>query len=131
MILDTSYLIALRKGDDDAVAIAREIEAANLPARVPTMVVWELYFGIGAGSDVIDDQRDYETLLASKPTVDLTDSIARRAGILMGTHGRSDTKADLDPGDSIVAATGLALDEPVVGRDGDFGDVEGLRVEAF
>lgn len=131
MILDTSYLIALRQGDEDAVAIAREIEATNLPARVPTIVVWELYFGIRAGSDVIDNQRDYEELLANKPTVDLTDSIARRAGILMGTHRQSDTKGDLDPGDSIVAATGLALNEPVVGRDGDFGDVEGLQVEAF
>jgi len=34
-------------------------------------------------------------------------------------------------GDSIVAATGLALNEPVVGRDGDFEDVEEPEVEAF
>lgn len=131
MILDTSYLVALRADDEDALAVAREIETGNLPSRVPTIVVWELFFGIGGGSDVVENRRDYETLLANKPTVDLTDSIARRAGVLMGQHRQHDAKADLDPGDSIVAATGLALNEPVVGRDDDFGDVEGLRVEAF
>lgn len=131
MILDTSFLIALRGNDEEARELAAEIEAANLPARVPTIVVWELYFGIGGGADVIENQRDYEELLANKPVVELDANIARRAGFLMGSHRQSSTKRDLDPGDSIVAATGLATNEPVVGRDSDFDDVEGLRVETF
>jgi predicted nucleic acid-binding protein len=131
VILDTSFLVALREGERGATELARDIESANLPGRVPTIVVWELYFGIGGGADIIENQREYEKLLANKPTVALDASIARRAGFLMGEHRRSDSKADLDPGDSIVAATGLALNEPVVGRDGDFEDVEGPEVEAF
>lgn len=131
MILDTSFLIALREENEAAIEVAGEIEAANLPARVPTIVIWELYFGVGGGADVVENQRDYEVLLANKPTVDLDAGIARRAGFLMGEHEQSDAKPDLDPGDSIVAATGLALNEPVVGLDRDFGDVEGLEVEAF
>jgi predicted nucleic acid-binding protein len=131
VILDTSFLIALRERDEEALNLAGEMEAANLPTRIPTIVIWELYFGIGAGADRIENQRDYEALLANKPIVSLDASIARRAGFLMGAHRQSDSKKSLDPGDSIVAATGLVLNEPVVGRDGDFDDVEGLQIETY
>lgn len=131
MILDTSFLIALRERHEGALELATEMETANLPTRIPTIVIWELYFGIGDGADLIENQRDYEALLANKPTVPLDASIARRAGFLIGAHRQSDTKTSLDPGDSIVAATGLAMNEPVVGRDGDFDAVEGLQIETF
>lgn len=75
MILDASFLVALRQDDEDARELASEVEAANLPARVPTIVIWELYFGIGGGADVIENQSDYETLLANKPVVELDATI--------------------------------------------------------
>jgi len=131
VILDTSFLIALRERDEEALELAREMETANLPTRIPTIVIWEMYVGIGGGADLIENQRDYEALVANKPTVALDASIARRAGFLMGAHRQSETKKSLDAGDSIVAATGLVTNEPVVGRDGDFDDVEGLQIETY
>jgi predicted nucleic acid-binding protein len=75
----------------------------------------------------IGDQQAYRRLLASKPTVDLTRSIATRAGVLEGEHRRNDSKPNLGPVDAIVASTALEKNEPVVSDDRDFDSVDGLR----
>ncbi|UIP00279.1 PIN domain-containing protein [Halobaculum sp. CBA1158] len=131
MILDTCFLADLRDNDEVAAEKAAELEATGLPLRVPSIVVWELYFGVGAGSETVTNQREYERLIANKPVVSLGGQLARRAGVLMGTHRVSDTKPTLDPGDSIVAATGLKYNEPVVTTDRDFDSVDGLRIESY
>lgn len=131
MILDTSVLIALRDDTESAKATAAELDATGLPLRLPSIVIWELYFGVGAGSETIANQRAYEKLIANKPVIPLDENLARRSGILMGTHRASTTKPTLDPGDSIVAATGLTYNEPVVTNDSDFESVDGLRIESY
>jgi tRNA(fMet)-specific endonuclease VapC len=131
MILDTNYLIALREDDEDAEAKSAELESTGLPLRLPSIVIWELYFGVGVGTDTVANQRAYEKLTANKPVAPLDGNLARRAGILMGTHRTSNTKPNLDPGDSIVAATGLKYNEPVVTADNDFESVDGLCVESY
>ena len=131
MILDTNFLVDLRDDDEDARTKSAELDAEGLPLRLPSIVVWELYFGVGAGADTVNNRRAYERLIANKPVVALDGTLARRAGVLMGTHRASDTKPNLDPGDSIVAATGLKYDEAVVTNDGDFEHVDGLRVESY
>lgn len=73
----------------------------------------------------------YGKLIANKPVALLDGTLAQRAGILMETHRISNTKPSLDPGDSIVAATGLKYNEPVVTDDSDFETVDGLRVEPY
>ena len=131
MILDTNYLIALREDDANAKTTSEELESTGLPLRLPSIVIWELYFGVGAGTDTIGNQRSYEKLIANKPIAPLDGNLARRAGVLMGVHRASDTKPNLDPGDSIVAATGLKYNEPIVTDDSDFEVVDGLRVESY
>ena len=131
MILDRNYLADLRDNDEAAEAKSAELEATGLPLRIPSIVVWELYFGVGAGAETVKNQREYGKLIANKPVVSFGGNLARRAGVLMGAHRTSDTKPNLDPGDSIVAAIGLKYDEPVVTNDGDFDAVEGLRIESY
>lgn len=131
MILDTEFLISLRAEESSALELAAELEADSVPARIPTVVVQELYVGVGAGDDATENVRAYEALVANTPVVDLDENIARRAGVLEGHHLTSDTKPTLGPGDAIVAATSLVLNEPVVTNDNDFEHVEGLAVERY
>ncbi|MFB6160615.1 MAG: PIN domain-containing protein [Haloferacaceae archaeon] len=134
MILDTQYLGALADGRESARAKARDLTARQVPTRVPTAVIWEAYTGIGnaANGELAGRLRSgYEQLVASRGTVDLTPAVARRAGELNGEHTTSDRLAELDGADSIVAAHGLLLDEPVVSNDGDFQGVDGLEVVTF
>jgi tRNA(fMet)-specific endonuclease VapC len=129
MILDTEFLIELDNRNRNAIEKAAELESADVPLRVPTIVVQELYVGAGAGSESFENARKYEALVANKPVVEIDGKIARQAGALEGQHVVSDEKPELGPGDAIVAATGLQYNEPVVTNDGDFTRVDGLAVE--
>jgi len=129
MILDTEFLIELDNQNPDAIQKASELESADVPLRVPTMVIQELYVGVGAGSKSFENARKYEALMANKPVVEIDGKIARQAGALEGLHIASDSKPELGPRDAVVAATGLQYNEPVVTNDRDLTHVDGLAVD--
>lgn len=134
MILDTQYLGALADGDEAAREKAEELDEPAVATRVPTAVVWELYTGIGnAPLEENGEQLRtlYQRLLASRSTLDLSPEVARKAGELNGEHMQSDSLKELDGADSVIAAHGLLLDEPVLSNDSDFQDVEGLDVVTY
>lgn len=118
MILDTNFLIALDAENPDAIATARELEAAGHPRRVPTVVTAELWTAIGKGSQGEANRRKFERLLNGLPEVELTTDIAKRAGEI---EGRAQAADENDSGvgivDAVIAATALEYDEPVVTRD--------------
>jgi hypothetical protein len=128
VILDTSFLRELKENDPDALTHAQAVESAGVPVRIPTVVSFEWFFGVQYVDDPVTDQRRFQRLAATKTFQALTDPIARKAGTLNAVHEQSDTKPNLGPIDSIVAATGLQLNEPVVTVDGDFETVDGLSV---
>ncbi len=129
MILDTNFLIALREGRESAKTEAVDLESQSLPLRVPTVVLQELYVGVGAGSQSNQNARAYEALVSNKPIVPLDENISRQAGVIEGQHVASDTKPTLGFADSVVAATGLVCNEAVVTDDtSDFETVEGLNI---
>ncbi|QPV63105.1 PIN domain-containing protein [Halosimplex litoreum] len=130
MILDTDFLIELDAGSDRALAHARELEDGGVPLRIPTIVTFEWFISVGKGSAAEANRRAFRRLVSGKPTVELTDSIGRRAGELEGVHQGSDSKVRLGHGDAIVAATAMELDEPVVTTDADFEEIDGLDVSA-
>ncbi|MDH5020285.1 PIN domain-containing protein [Halobacterium rubrum] len=131
MILDTSFCISLRAGDQNALEAAAALEADQVPARIPTVVVQELYLSVGYGDNSHQNSRDYERLLANKPVVPLDENIARRAGVLQGEHRAADDKPNLGSHDAAIAATGLTYNEAVLTADEDFHSVERLTVETF
>lgn len=129
MILDTGFFIALDEGKASAIEKKDELVGSGLPQRIPSIVIQELYVSVGAGTQSFQNVEKYERLMRNYPVVPLDENIAKRAGALEGIHLVSDSKSNLGPGDAIVAATALQFNEPVVGEDADFGDVEGLEVE--
>lgn len=131
MILDTEFLISLQAESPAALELAAEFESEGVPTRLPTIVLEELYVGVGAGKNANGNVRRYEALIAHKPTIPLDENISRRAGVLEGQHLTSDAKPTLGPGDAIIAATGLVYNEPIVTNDGDFESVDGLQVELY
>lgn len=133
MILDSNYLGALVDNKASALELAKEFQQRDVPTRVPTAVVWETYSGVAAGPETaVDELRGlYEQLLESRSTTELTDGVARRAGALNGRHMISDELSELDGVDSIVAAHGLMIDEPVVSNDRAFRDVDRLDLVLY
>lgn len=133
MILDTEFLGSLVEQQPGALRKASELDAADVPVRVPSMVVWETYYGV---ANAPAEKREtlssgYEKLFQSFPVVEMDSTLARQAGRLRGRHARSETLSTLDGADSAVAATAQSYEEPVVTNDQDFEDVDRLDVETY
>ncbi len=83
MLLNTQYLGALVDGDETVRSEAEELDAEGVPTRIPTVVLWDAYTGIGnVASDAVGEQfrRLYERLQRSRLTVDLTRQSPGRRG---------------------------------------------------
>jgi predicted nucleic acid-binding protein len=132
MILDTNFLIAIGQQDGGAIEKAKALEEARVPLRVPTMTVYELYLSVGKGAYSDENKRQIEAVLGNRPLLEVTEAVAKQAGIVEGELQASDSKSAIGPVDAIVAAMGLEYNEPVVTDDvEDFGQVEELTVESF
>lgn len=118
MILDTNFLIDLDANRPEAVEKAREIEDEGVPRRVPQVVVFELWTAVGKGTRTAHNRQKFERVLTGLPRVELSESIAKRAGELEGmaqAHDQNDSGVGV--ADAIIATTALEYDEPVVTDD--------------
>lgn len=130
MILDTTFLLDLRYGDGDAVRLARDLDASPKRQRVSAVTVFELFTGVVQSNDSDAEAEAVLDVVETKEIVPIDWIVARKAGKL---HGGLANDGDMvDVRDCLVAATALAVEEPVVTRNVDhFERVEGLEVRAY
>lgn len=130
MIQDTSFIIDLLRGDEDAEALLDIIEKEALPQKVSAITVLELYEGVARAGTPERKRKEIIDVLESKHVVTADHEVMRRAGKLSGqliTEGRQ-----IEREDCIIAATGLLRDEAVVTRNTDhFERVDGLDVRSY
>ncbi|MFC3958052.1 PIN domain-containing protein [Halovivax cerinus] len=112
MILDTSFLIDLFDGCQDAFEKGLEFSESGTIQRVPSPVVMELSYGAGFGDE--SERRNLQNALRMYPVVEQNEQIARRAGQLLAT---ADIEAGGESGlgkvDPMVAAVADQYEEPV------------------
>jgi predicted nucleic acid-binding protein len=134
MIVDTSFVLDVIDGVDAAVEKERELESESVPLVIPSMTVLELYIGVGKVTSTREERQKVEAVLDSYPLVDMTPSISRRAGRLLGERmadagdGRG---PGIGKGDAAIAATALERDEPVLAGDSHFDSIPGVSVETY
>jgi predicted nucleic acid-binding protein len=134
MIVDTSFILDIVDGVEAAVEKERELEAAGVPLVIPSMTVLELYIGVAKVADTREERQRVEAVLDSYPLVDMTPSISRRAGRLLGKQIAVADAGDgpgIGKGDAAIAATALERDEPVLAGDSHFGNVPGVDHERY
>ncbi|HLF17166.1 MAG TPA: type II toxin-antitoxin system VapC family toxin [Candidatus Thermoplasmatota archaeon] len=119
-VLDTSYLIALERGDKAAVALQRRLEGGAI--RVPA-IAWIEFLSVKVGTA---RQRAAAQLARGASLVPLDGAIVERAVDLQAALLESGRR--LGWNDLQVAATALQLGEPLVALDGAFSEVPGLVV---
>lgn len=123
MLLDSSFLIDLMRGDDAALEKRRELEDRGEAPKLPPGVLFELYSGASGAEERID-------VLADRlPRVELSTGVEKEAGAI-----RRDLLRDGRPiseVDYFVAAAARIEDEPVLTEDDHLGDLDGVRVERY
>ncbi|WP_435093162.1 type II toxin-antitoxin system VapC family toxin [Halorubrum sp. N11] len=130
MILDSSFLIDLMNGDDGAVEAATEIERSNVSQKIPTQVVYELYVGVGYSENAFRELESIRSVLQSRPVIDFTEDIAKRAGRIDGQLRREGSR--IGQGDIKIAATAIRHGEPVItGNPNDFSRIPDVEVREY
>lgn len=130
MILDTSFLIDVMKGDQRALAKVDEIEADETEQVVPAMTLQELYIGVGASVMPEHERRKIEKVVETRPILATSEEIARKAGRIDGRLRKDGRRINV--GDATIGATGIVREEPVLTGDPDhFGRIPGLDVVTY
>ncbi|MHB8632558.1 MAG: type II toxin-antitoxin system VapC family toxin [Thermoplasmatota archaeon] len=119
-VLDTSFLIALERGDDRARHCLQKIEGS--PMRVPA-IAWIEFLGVKKG---VARQRATARLSAGATLAPLDAQVAERAIDLQAALLEAGKR--LGWNDVQIAATALQLGEPLATFDDAFAGVPGLTV---
>lgn len=115
MILDTSFLIDLMNGEEDAVEKARELEANLIQQRISSMTLFELFYGVARATDSEAERTTVENVLSSKPIHPADTAVMKKAGRLSGELYNEGTA--VGDGDVIIGATAAVTEEPVLTRN--------------
>ncbi|WP_101297642.1 type II toxin-antitoxin system VapC family toxin [Halegenticoccus soli] len=130
MIQDTSFIIDLLRGNEDAEMLLNTIEKESRPQKVSSVTVLELYEGVARSGTPSEKQERILGVLESKFVVAADNAVMRKAGKLSGeliTRGEQ-----IEREDCIIAATALLNDEAVVTRNTKhFERIENLEVRSY
>lgn len=129
MLLDTAFLIDLMRGDGGAVDRARQLEADLVQQRLSAMTLFELFYGVARSDQPEAERQTVESVISTKPIYPADDAVMRKAGRLAGDLA-SDGRAVGD-GDAVIAATAIAVDEPVLTRNVTEFERLGAEVERY
>jgi len=130
MIQDTSFIIDLLRGDENAERLLDIVEKEARPQKVSSVTVLELYEGV-ARSQTPDTKRErILDILETKHVVSADHTVMRKAGKISGELISDGQRIDRE--DCIIAATALLNDEPVITRNTNhFERIANLEVRSY
>jgi predicted nucleic acid-binding protein len=101
---------------------------------IPSMMVLELYIGVRKVASTREERQTVEAVHDSYPLVNMTPSISRRAGQLLGERMAETDNSEgprIGKRDAAIAATALEFDEPVLAGDSHFANILGVTHENY
>ena len=128
MILDTSVMIDILRGNKDTINKINEMENKNIPLLTSSITVFEIFQGIGF---VNENNRDkIYNLFESINILSFDDNSAREAGIIQSDLKRQGKT--IDPEDAMIAGIAKINTEIVLTRNKKhFERIPGLKIESY
>jgi len=127
--LDTDFLVALLKGDRDAIDRIAQLEAEEKPLKSTAITAYELLKGALLSSRPEENLTSVSDLLSVIQVLTLTNDSClqaaktyedlRRKGLLIGEF------------DILIAAIAISNNEALMSRDSHFRLIEGLNLQAW
>ena len=128
MILDTSVLIDLLRGNREVVEKIRSLENRHVTLSLTTVSVFELW----QGTDEVNEKKRERLhfLLESIASFSLDTNAAKEAGKIHAALRKEGRIIDLE--DSMIAGIAKVKQEPLLTRNTDhFGRINGLIIETY
>ena len=130
MIQDTSFIIDLLRGDENAKRLLDIVEKEARPQKVSSVTVLELYEGVARSQTPETKRERIFEILETKHVVSADHTVMRKAGKLSGELINDGERIERE--DCVIAATALLNDEPVITRNTKhFGRIDSLEVRSY
>jgi len=130
VILDTTFLLDLMRGDPGARALLEQAESGSEPLRIPAPALAKLWEGAARSRHPPREADRLRDLLLAMPQAPFTGEHAVACGRILAAAERAGVA--LDPFDAMVAALASVEDETLVTRNArDFERVDGLRIRTY
>lgn len=130
MIQDTSFIVDLLRGDEDAKRFHDIVEKESRPQKVSAVTVLELYEGVTRSGIPETKRVRILGVLETKHVVSADRAVMRKAGKLSGELINNGERIERE--DCIIAATALLNDEPVITSNTEhFDRIDDLDVRSY
>lgn len=130
MIVDTDVLIDVMQDNSRAKRKINDLEDQHVPLRISAVSQFELYHSVERVDDASKRRRRIENVLETRPVYPADGAVMKKAGRIDGqltSEGRA-----IGIGDTIIGATALIHEEPVLTRNVDhFERINGLDIETY
>jgi predicted nucleic acid-binding protein len=129
-LLDTTFLIDLMKGKQEAVEKLKKMESEMIPIFVSTPTIFELWTGIMATQKSDKEKQKVIEVLSSINNLDLDLESAKVAGEINGTLLKKGEM--IDPEDCMIAGIAKTNNESILTRNTQhFGRIKGIKIETY
>lgn len=129
MILDTTFLIDLLRGEKSAVDKITELEGANEPVLTTSVSVFEVWQGLPKKASQAQTEKTLE-LFKSMDVLRLDFDSAVQAGDIQ--RELKSTGQMIDPEDAMIAGIAKISSEKILTRNQKhFGKIKGLKTETY
>lgn len=130
MIVDTDVLIDLMQDRDDARVKITELESNAVPLRISSISQFELYHSLERVADPATKRQAIDVVLDTKGVYEADSVVLKKAGRIDGRLTEDGEAIGI--GDTIIVATGLVHEEPVLTRNTDhFTRIDGLDIATY
>ncbi|HOW15959.1 type II toxin-antitoxin system VapC family toxin [Methanosarcina sp.] len=128
-VLDTSFIVDLLRGREEALQKLAEMEAQEIPLRTTEINVLELYRGAYLSRKTHQNLEEIKKLLECFQVLELEESVYEVFASLSArllSEGKT-----IGVSDELIAAIILCHDGKIVTRDNHFKEVPGLEVVGY
>jgi tRNA(fMet)-specific endonuclease VapC len=130
LLADTAFLIDVMKGEEKALAKAKEFEAASTPIIVGAPTIFELYVGVGLSVKSAEEKEKVLEVLKSLTQLPLDQQSATRGGLIYAQRSREGV--EMDPEDAMLAGIAVENHETVLTRNKKhFLGISDLKLESY
>lgn len=130
MLLDTSFIIDLLRGQEKAVKKIKVLEAESTATNISSPSIFELFVGISLTKKPASEKKRIMDVLESWGTLTLDCECAARGGVI---HGQLIKEGQpIDPEDSMIAAIAIVHGETLLTKNTKhFSRVPDLKIEEY
>ena len=129
MILDTSFLIDVMRGDRGAVEKNAQLEKQRIVTFVTTPTIFELFSGLSQSMMKEEEQKKIREVLKGQTLLELDIASAREAGMIDGSLQKKG--GSIGPIDSMIAGIARTKNKPVLTRNVKDFKKTGVTVETY